>query len=100
MTTKERLQALLPEGSTIFTVIKQKDVSGDRLVDAYTFTCKDGAVTSHWLNKQMRQLGLATLSNDERIELGGTGYNAAQEVAERLGTFLYNNRVAFSYGLL
>jgi len=101
MYTLQQLQTLFPMNIKIFVTLRKVQKSGNRLVDAYMFYLDgEGDIQSRWLNGYIRQLKLATLNDDEHIILVGTDYTIDQEIAERLGKALYNDKSAFRYQTL
>lgn len=90
--TKEELRAMLPPGSTVYTVLRHVSRSGmRRAIDAYALTAVNGKIEKSWLSRRVAAVcGYSFDDRREAVTVNGCGMDMGFDLVYNLSHALYD----------
>lgn len=88
---KESLRAILPPGSTVYTVLRHVSRSGMlRAIDVYAIKCVDGVIEKYWLTPKVAAVcGYSINKRHDALTVNGCGMDMGFDVVYNLSYALY-----------
>lgn len=91
---KEELRAILPPGSTVYTVLRHVSRSGmRRVIDAYALTAVNGKIEKFWLSRRVAAVcGYSFDNRREAVTVNGCGMDMGFDLTYNLSHALYGGK--------